>query len=141
MVVHAAVVAFALFAGVVLGSMFGGLGMSVFNIAATTLLAALIGLVFGALALALSAATGRVRASIFGTVGVALVLYVANGFLPFSDALDRLVTWGPFHYYLSSDPLINGMQWGHGAVLLALFAALVLAAVVLFDRRDLRQTG
>jgi ABC-2 type transport system permease protein len=141
MVVYAAVVGISLFAGVVLGSMFGGLGMSVGNIAATTLLATLLGLVFGALALALSAATGRTRLAIFGSIGAALVFFVADGFLPFSDSLAGLANWTPVHYYLSSDPLINGMNWLHGAVLLGLFAALVAAAVALFDRRDLRQSA
>jgi ABC-2 type transport system permease protein len=138
---YAVVVGIALFAGVALGSMLGGLGMSGANIAATTLLGTLLGLVFGALALAISAATGRVRIAIFGTIGVALVFFIANGFLPLSDGLEGLAKWGPFHYYLSSDPLINGMHWGHGAVLAGLFVALVALAVVLFDRRDLRQTG
>ena len=141
MVVYAAVVGIALFAGVALGSMFGGLGMSVANIAATTLLATLLGLVFGALALTLSAATGRSRLAVFGTIGAALVFFVADGFLPFSESLQGLANWTPVHYYLSSDPLLNGMNWLHGAVLLGLFVALVAAAVTLFDRRDLRQTA
>ena len=75
------------------------------NIAAASLLASLLGLVFGALALALSAATGRTRVAIYGTIGAALGLYVANGFLPFSDGFEGLAKWSPFHYYLSSDPL------------------------------------
>ncbi len=141
MIVQAAIVAIALFAGVVGGSMLGGLGMSPLNIAAATFLGTLIGLVFGALALALSAGTGRTRVAIYGTIGTALALYVANGFLPFSEGLEGLTKWGPFHYYLSSDPLLNGMNWGHAAVLLGLFVALVAAAVMLFDRRDLRQSG
>ena len=141
MIVQAVIVAIALFAGVVGGSMLGGLGMSPGRIAAATLLGTLLGLVFGALALALSAATGRTRVAIYGTIGAALALYVANGFLPFSDNLAGLAKWSPFHYYLSSDPLLNGMNWGHGAVLLGLFIALVAAAVTLFNRRDLRQTG
>jgi ABC-2 type transport system permease protein len=141
MIIQAAIVAVALFAGVVGGSMLGGLGMSPGRIAAATLLGTLLGLVFGALALALSAATGRTRVAIYGTIGAALALYVANGFLPLSDNLAGLAKWSPFHYYLSSDPLLNGMNWGHGAVLLGLFIALVAAAVMLFDRRDLRQIG
>jgi ABC-2 type transport system permease protein len=141
MVLHAAVVAVALFTGVYLGSVIGGLGMSPGNIAATTLLATLLGLVFGGLSLALSAATGLVRPSVYATVGIALVCFVANGFLPLSDSLQGLAKWQPVHYYLSSDPLINGMHWLHGALLLGMFVALVGAAVFLFDRRDLRQTG
>jgi len=115
--------------------------MSPSRIAATTLLGTLLGLVFGALALALSAATGRTRVAIYGSIGSAFGLYVVNGFLPFSESFAGLAKWSPFYYYLSSDPLLNGMNWGHGAVLLGLFIVLVAAAVALFDRRDLRQTG
>jgi len=141
MVVHAFVVAVALFAGVVLGSVLGGLGMNIVNIAATVFLSMMLGLVFGALALAVSAGVGKVRVSVYATIGVALVLFIANGFLPFASGLEWLTNWTPVHYYLSSDPLLNGMNWLHGGVLLALFAGLVALAVMLFDRRDLRQTG
>jgi ABC-2 type transport system permease protein len=115
--------------------------MSIGNIAATSLLVTLIGLVFGALALALSAGTGRVKAAVFGTVGVALVFYILNAFLPFNDTLAGYAKWSPFYYYLSSDPLVTGMHWGHGAILAGLTAVLIVLSVVLFQRRDLRQTG
>jgi ABC-type transport system involved in multi-copper enzyme maturation permease subunit len=36
---------------------------------------------------------------------------------------------------------MNGMHWGHGAVLTVLTVALIALSVVLFQRRDLRQTG
>jgi ABC-2 type transport system permease protein len=54
MIVYALVVGFATFAGVAVGSSLGGLGMSMGNIAATSLLVTLLGLVFGALALVLA---------------------------------------------------------------------------------------
>lgn len=141
MALYALIVGIALFAGVTLGSVFGGLGMSPGRIAATTTLGMLLGLVFGGLSLAISAATGRSRTATFGTIGVALVFFVADGFLPLSDSLAGLAKLTPVYYYLGSDPLNNGMNWGHGAVLLGLFVALVAAAVWLFDRRDIRQTG
>ncbi len=141
MVLYALIVGIALFAGVALGSVFGGLGMSPGRIAAATALGMLLGLVFGGLSLAISAATGRSRIAVFGTIGVALVFFVADGFLPLSDSLAGLAKWTPVYYYLGSDPLVNGMHWGHGAVLLGLFVVLVAAAVWLFDRRDIRQTG
>ena len=141
MVLYAFVVGFATFAGVAVGSLLGGLGMSIGNIAAASLLVTLIGLVFGALALALSAGTGRVKAAVFGTVGVALVFYILNAFLPFNDTLAGYAKWSPFYYYLSSDPLVTGMHWGHGAILAGLTAVLIVLSVVLFQRRDLRQTG
>jgi ABC-2 type transport system permease protein len=141
MVLHAFIVGFAIFAGVALGSVLGGLGMDIGNIAATSALVFLLGLVFGALALALSAGLGRVKVAVFVPIGAALALHVVAAFLPFSESFSGYVKWSPFYYYLSSDPLMNGMPWGHGAVLATLAVLLIALAVVLFNRRDLRQTG
>jgi ABC-2 type transport system permease protein len=141
MVVYAIAVGFSTFAGVWLGSIIGGLGIAVGNIAATSLLATLVGLVFGALALALSAATGRVRVSIFGTVGAALVFHLVNSFASLNDTLAGWARVSPFSYYLNTHPLENGMDWGNGAILAGLTIVLVAVSVVLFQRRDLRQTG
>ena len=79
--------------------------------------------------------------NVYGTVGVALVTFVVNAFKDYSDALIGYAKWSPFYYYLTSDPLFNGMNWRHGAVLAGLAIALVALAIVLFNRRDLRQTG
>ncbi len=138
MVVYASVVGLATFAGVATGSLIAGLGMSIPNIAATSMLATLVGLVFGALALAVGAGTGQSRLATYGSIGAALVLYVLNAFLPLAESTAPLAKWQPFHYYLSSDPLNNGMPWGHAALLLGLAWALIGAAVWLFERRDVR---
>ncbi len=139
MVVYAVVVGVATFAGVALGSLLGGLGLDIGNVAATSLLVTLLGLVFGAFALVLSAATGRVRVALFGAIGAAIALHLFNAFLPLNDSVAGLARLSPFYYYLSSDPLMNGMAWGHTTVLAGLFVALLVAAVMFFDRRDLRQ--
>jgi ABC-2 type transport system permease protein len=47
----------------------------------------------------------------------------------------------PFYYYLGNDPLVNGLHWGHAALLAGLFLAAVALSVVFFERRDLRQTS
>jgi ABC-2 type transport system permease protein len=141
MVVCAITVGFATFAGVTAGSLLGGLGMDIGNIAATCLLVTLLGLVFGALALALSAVTGQGKVAVFGSIGAAGVFYLASSFLPLSESLAGYVKWSPFYYYLSSAPLLTGMDWGHGAILAGLTLGLVTLSVVLFQRRDLRQGG
>ena len=141
MVLAGFVVGIATFAGVAAGSLVGGLGMNMGNIAATSLLVTLVGLVFGALALALGAAMGRVSVAIFGAVGAALAFHLLNAFLPFNDSLEGYARLTPFYYYLTSDPLNNGMHWGHGAILAGLTVLLIALAVWLFSRRDLRQTG
>ena len=138
MVVCAITVGFATFAGVTAGSLLGGLGMDIGNIAATCLLVTLLGLVFGALALALGAVTGQGKVAVFGSIGAAGVFYLASSFLPLSESLAGYVKWSPFYYYLSSDPLLMGMDWGHGAILAGFTLGLVALSVVLFQRRDLR---
>jgi ABC-2 type transport system permease protein len=141
MVLYAAAMGFVTFAGVALGSVLGGLGMDIGNIAATCLLQTLIGLAFGALALALSAGTGRTTVAIFGAVGAALGFHLLNSLAQINEAVAAWARFSPFHYYLGSDPLSNGMDWGHGALLAALAASLIVLSVVLFHRRDIRQRG
>lgn len=141
MVVYGVAVGLFIFAGTWLGSIIGRLGMSAGNIAATCVLATLVGLAIGALALALSAATGSVRVAVYGATGVALVSHILNAFLPLNESTAGLTRWTPFGYYLNSDPLLRGMDWWHGLVLLILTIVFVGLAVVLFQRRDLRQRG
>ncbi|HSF87690.1 MAG TPA: ABC transporter permease subunit, partial [Acidimicrobiia bacterium] len=141
MVVLAFLVGAGIFAGAALGSIAGGLGMNLANLGAASLLVTLLGLVIGALALLLGAMTGRVRTAVYGSVGLALTFYIANAFLPLDDSVAGLARWTPNYYYLTSDPLVNGLDWGHGAVLATLTVVLMAAAAVLFQRRDLRQSG
>ncbi len=129
------------FAGVVAGNLLGGLGMSVGNIAATSLLVSLLGLVFGAVALLVGAATGVARAAVWTAVGLALVSHIANAFLPFSGSFAGMAKWTPNYYYLSSDPLGTGMPWSHAMVLTTAAAVLIAASVPAFNRRDLRERG
>ena len=139
MVLCAFFVGLATFAGVALGSLLGDVGMDTGNIAATCLLQTLVGLVFGALALALSAGTGSTKVAIFGAVGAGLVLHVLNGLGALNDTMADAARWSPFHYYLGSDPLNNGMAWGDAAILAGLAVVLVALSLVLFQWRDLRQ--
>jgi ABC-2 type transport system permease protein len=138
MVLFAAIVGAAAFLGTMAGSLLGSLGLDVWNVAAASTLGTLLGVVFGAIALALGAATGRTQIAAYGATGLAVVSFVANGFLPLSDRLEGLAKVQPFYYYLTSDPLNNGMDWGHAGVLIGLIVFFVAAAVVLFQRRDLR---
>ncbi len=141
MVVGGIMIGFMTFAGVALGSVLGGLGMDVGNIAATCLLVTLLGLAFGALALAISAAKGQVKAAVFGPIGAGIAFHFFNSFAPLNESTAEWARVSPFYYYLSSDPLMNGMHWGHGAILAGLTVGLVALSVLLFQRRDIRQTG
>jgi ABC-2 type transport system permease protein len=136
--IYAVVLGVATFAGVAIGAVVGGLDVAIAHIAATTLLVTLLGLAFGAVGLAVSAATGRTRWATMTATGIALVSYFAWSFLPLSDAMAGWASLSPFDWYLGSDPLNNGMPWGDAVLLALLATVLVAAAVPLFERRDLR---
>lgn len=141
MVFYAVLVGFITFAGVSIGSLIPDLGMSIGNIAATATLQTLVGLVFGSLALALSAGTGRTSIAIYGAIGAALFFHLFNSLGALNEGLDDLGWLTPFSYYLDNDPLNNGMNWGNAAVLATLSVILIGLSFVLFQRRDIRQRG
>ena len=137
MVVFGAIVGAVTFAGVAAGVLIAGIDMSLVNVAATCVLATLIGLLFGALSMLVGAATGRVSLAVFVPVGAALIFHTMNALASLNDAW-----WGalsPFHYYLGSDPLKTGMDWGNAAILTVLTVALLALSFPAFERRDLRQ--
>ena len=107
------------------------------RVAAATLSAALLGSFFGALALAIGAATGRRGASLGISGAGAVLAYLVNAMRPVADILEpaRFVT--PFYYYIGADPLSNGLDLAHAAVLVAATVLLSLAAVISFERRDI----
>jgi len=141
MLIGAVVTGILIWLGVMIGSLIAGLGMSWIGVGAASLLVTLLGLTFGALALALGAATARVNVAVYGTIGVAFLCYLVDAFFPLSESLAEWARFTPWHYYLSSDPLNNGMQWGHAGLLAVLFVVLIGVAVIAFDRRDVRLIG
>ncbi|MEU6662541.1 ABC transporter permease [Streptomyces sp. NPDC046821] len=98
---------------------------------------ALLSIVFGALAIALGAGYGR-RVPVLVTAAVIGVLaYAAHTFAGQLGA-DWLAYLSPFHYYIAGQPLRHGFQWGDAAVLVGMAAALVGAAIMRLNSRDLR---
>ncbi|MEA1902103.1 MAG: ABC transporter permease subunit [Actinomycetota bacterium] len=116
----------------------GGLDIPVTNVAATSTLLTLLGLVVGGVALLVGSATGRTRWAAYTAAGVTLFAYFLWSFMPLSEKYAGWAKLSPFHYYLGSDPLVNGMHWGHAAVLVGLFLGLVVLSMPALQRRDLR---
>jgi len=137
-VAYSVLVGLATFVGTWLGTLIAGQEASTWNLAATSGLLALMGLAFGGLALAVGAATGRSRVASGMATGVALLAYFMFSFFPLSETFEPWSNLSPFTLYLGSNPLINGMAWGDGLILLGLFLGLTAVSVPLFQRRDLR---
>jgi ABC-2 type transport system permease protein len=113
-----------------------GLWIPAGKAAAAMLHLALLGLVFGALALAIGAATGRTGAS-RGVPAVAAVLaYMVNGLGPMVSWLEPFQKFSPFYQYGGHDPLRNGVSVPGVTVAALTIAALVMVAVWGFRRRD-----
>ncbi len=95
------------------------------------------GAVFGLLATALGAATGKGRATVFGlTAGTGVLAYVANGLAPQTGG-DWLRHLTPFHYYIGGQPLKNGFPAVDLLVLAAATATVLTAGAWRFSQREL----
>jgi ABC-2 type transport system permease protein len=96
----------------------------------------LLGLVFGALALAMGAMTGHAAASRAVPAVVAVLAYVVNGLAPLVSWLEPLRKFSPFYQYSGHDPLLNGISVAGVGVALGTIAVLAAVAVWGFSRRD-----
>ncbi len=108
------------------------------RIAAAMLHLALLGVVFGAMALAVGAVTGDVGLSRAVPTGVAVVTYLVNGLGPMVSWLEPLQRYSPFFQYVGHDPLRTGVSGPAAAVAALTIAVLVAVAVWGFQRRDVR---
>ncbi len=122
-----------------LGTALVGIEVPVAGIAGVSVHLIGIGLLFGGLALLLGAAFGRGRAATAGTAGIALLTYVVNGFLAVNERFADWVLISPWYYYLGSNPLERGVDFGHLGVLVGAAVLLVVAAAATFERADIRQ--
>ncbi|MEE8599603.1 ABC transporter permease subunit [Euzebya tangerina] len=98
-------------------------------------------LVWGMLALAVGAVTGRQLTAVGAAAGAMVISWLATSLLPLNASTAELARAFPWYYFNSSQPELNGINWGHLSVLIALSLALGVVAVVGFARRDLRGGG
>lgn len=126
-----------IFLGTFLGDAIAGTGIPLANMAAVNVHLALLGISFGAIAVALGAATGRFRPSAIIAAVLAVVAWLTNAFLPLSDTLAEVAKASPWYYYSSAAPIAHGFAWGHLLVLAAVAAVAGTVAVAIFRRRDL----
>ena len=137
MVVAALVLAIVLWLGVVIGTAIVDMDLSLWRTAQATLSGLLLGTLFGALALMLGSAFGNRGLSIGIASALAIGTYFMYALAPLIESLESLEKVFPFYYYIGGDPLTNGLNLAHAAVLIGITAALLAVAIVTFERRDL----
>ncbi|TXN29931.1 ABC transporter permease subunit [Lacisediminihabitans profunda] len=114
-----------------------GMDLPVGNVAAAMLHLAMLGVVFGSLALALSGWTGWAGLSRGIPAALAVVAYAVNALAPLVDWLEPLQKLSPFYQYIGGDPLREGVDLPSVLVSVTTTAVLVALAVVGFRRRDI----
>ena len=132
------VLAFFLWVGLAVGAALVDLEVGLLKMAAVTFSAALLGLAFGALALALGCVRGSRGLSMGVTSALAVAAYFMNALAPLPEALEPSQKLSPFYYYIGSDPLTNGLDPVHTAVLIAMVVVALVVALIGFERRDLQ---
>jgi len=113
-------------------------GIAVVNLLAACVEGLLLALVFASLAFAVGAATGRKAEALAVAGALAAAAFLLNGFGDLIDVLGTLRVVSPWHWYVGSDPLVNGFTLFATVPALVTSAALVAFGVWAFERRDLR---
>jgi ABC-2 type transport system permease protein len=137
MVVATSLLAFVLWLSVVIGGAIVDMDLSLWRTAQVTLSGMLLGILFGALALMLGSAFGKHGLSTGIASAIAMGTYFIYSLVPLVEGLEPVERVSPFYYYISADPLTNGLNLAHAAVLIGITAALLAVAIVTFERRDL----
>ena len=134
-----AVLAIALFVVMTIGNAALDLELAVESIAAATLGLALTGLFFGALALAIGAATGNAGLARGVPAAAAVGGFIVNGLGAAVDSLAPFRYLSPMYWFLGdTPPLLRGFSAGP-LVLLAAGLVLVGVGMLGFERRDMKR--
>jgi ABC-2 type transport system permease protein len=113
------------------------LTVSFAGLAAAFLNLFLMALAFGAIALAVGAATGGRALAIGASSGAALATFLLKTFAATLTWLQPYRLLSPFYYYTGHDPLRTGFHVADPIVLAAVALAALAVALVAFEGRDL----
>jgi len=131
-------IAFATWAGLIVGVAVGGGGITLAHITAFAVQLAFFGLATGAVAIALGAGTGRRSLAAGAAAAVAIAGWLINSFAPLVSGLAWMKYLSPFYYYAGHDPLTRGVDVPGIVVLGAVTLLLTALAIAGITRRDLR---
>jgi ABC-2 type transport system permease protein len=126
-----------LWVSLVVGAQAASMAVSSWHLLAATLSAALLAFAYGAIALVAGAATGKRGLAIGVTAAAAVAAYLVHALAPLVEALEPAQKASPFYHYAASDPLRHGLDVAHVGVLVAIASVAIVAAPMLFQRRDL----
>lgn len=98
----------------------------------------LLGSVFASLSLLVGAATGRRGIALGTSIATAISAFVLFSLAPLVSTFDAVLPLNPFQWTLGPAPLVNGNDAGYVAVSVGTIAVMMVLALIVFDRRDIR---
>ena len=127
-----------LFASLAIGAAVANMRVATSMLLQASMLVGLLALTFGAVAFAAAGYSGRRATGIAVASGLAVALYLLNALGQLVVAIDPFRKFSFFYYYGGGDTLSRGLDAANGAVFLVATVMLLAAALVGFERRDLR---
>lgn len=123
--------------GNIIGTSAASMGLSFLSLAEVTFSLVLLGMLFGAFALALGGVTGKsgISKGVAGAVGI--ISYLLNSMSEIVESLEPFRPVSVFHYYGGGEILRNGIDFGDVGILLAGTAVLFAIGLYGFQRRDI----
>jgi ABC-2 type transport system permease protein len=113
-------------------------GLSLERMAAATVGCGFLALVFATLAFAVGATTRRRSPALASAATLAIFGYVIEGLAAQVKVLQPIRAISPWHSFLDSDPLRQGLLFETWLLPLAVSLGLIALGTVFFNRRDLR---
>lgn len=123
---------------ILLGALWVDVEVSSWRVVTACLSAVLLGSAYGAIALAVAAATGRRWLAAGTSVGLALGAFLLHGLAPLVEGLQPWRPASPFWWYAGDGPLSAGTTVPHVLGLVAVTLVATAVAVMAFERHDVR---
>ena len=127
-----------IWSSVLLGILLVSMEISLLRVTETVASAFLFGTAFSAFTLFLSAATGNRGFSVGIASAVAFASYIIYTMGQQVDFLEPFSRVSLFHFYIGSNPLVNGLDMTHSITLVGIAAAFLYLAIFAFERRDIK---
>jgi ABC-2 type transport system permease protein len=114
-----------------------GLDMNAAYVWAATVHVIGVGIMVTGAAVLFAVALANRRMTMITVGGVVFVAYMVAVLLPVSQSLANWAKVSPWYYYWADNPLIAGVNWVHFGIMASFGIALVVLAILLFNRKDL----
>lgn len=138
MIVAVAILGLAFWLALLVATTIAGTPVGAGKLAQALLRLTLLGLAIGSVTFAVGGASGRRQAGIAAGAGVGVAMYLLNTLAAMNTTIRPFRFLSLFHYSGGASPLGQGLDAVGVAVLLGTSAVLLVATLVLFERRDVR---